>query len=294
MLKSTEGMLPVPGGRIWYRIVGADAPGVPLLVIHGGPGATHDYLETLGILADERPVIFYDQLGGGRSDRPDDPALWRMERFVAELAELRRALGLSQVNLLGQSFGAMLATYYLLSGAEGIERLVLSGPFLSSPLWIQDQRSLLGNMPTQVQEVVRVAEREGNFETVAYQEAMNAYYLRHLCRLDPWPDPLQRTFAGMGMQVYQAMWGPSEFTCTGSLQSADLVPRLAEVKVPTLLTCGRYDEATPATVELFGRLIPGAGTEIIEDASHAHHLEQPDRYLAIIRRFLADEHKHDP
>lgn len=287
MLNSVEGMIPVPGGRIWYRIAGGDAPGVPLLVIHGGPGATHDYLENLAALADERPVILYDQLGCGRSDRPDDPALWQVERFIAELADLRKALGLVRVNLLGQSWGAMLATQYLLSGATGVEHLVLSGPLLSSPLWIKDQRSLLGAIPPEVQEAVSAAENAGNFETPDYQEAMNAYYQRHLCRLNPWPESLLRTFEGMGVQVYRAMWGPSEFTCTGSLRNVDLTPRLAEIKAPTLLTCGRYDEAIPATVEMFGQLIPGARTEVLEDASHSHHLEQPDRYLAIVREFLA-------
>jgi proline iminopeptidase len=282
-----EGTVSVPGGWIWYRITGAGAPGVPLLVLHGGPGAPHYYLENLAALADERPVIFYDQLGCGRSERPDDPSLWRVERFVAEIAALRKALGLSRVNLLGQSWGAMLAVEYLLGGASGVEQLVLSAPLLSSPLWIADQRLLLKEMTPEIQKTVANAELEGNFECPAYQDAMAAYYKRYLCRLDPWPDSLERTFTEMGMQVYLTMWGPSEFTCTGNLRQADLTLRLPEIRVPTLLTCGRYDEATPATVELFRRLIPEARIEVFEDASHSHHLEQPDRYLSTVRAFLA-------
>lgn len=285
--RESEGMIAVPGGRVWYRAAGCDAPGVPLLLVHGGPGAPHDYLENLTSLADERPVFFYDQLGCGRSDRPDDPSLWRVERFVAELAEVRRALGLSRVNLLGQSWGAMLAVEYLLSGALGVERLMLCAPLLSSPLWIADQRALLRNMPPKVREAVAAAEANGNFDVSSYQDAMTAYYQRHMCRLNPWPDCLQRTFAGFGMQAYLTMWGPSEFTCTGSLQTADLSPRLPELRVPTFLTCGRYDEATPTTVERFCRLIPGARMEIIEEASHIHNLEQPEEYLSIVRKFLA-------
>jgi proline iminopeptidase len=115
---------------------------------------------------------------------------------------------------------------------------------------------------------------------------MTAYYQRYLCRLDPWPDCLKRSFAGLGMQVYLTMWGPSEFTCTGTLRQADLTPRLPELSVPTLLTCGRHDEATPATVARYCRLIPGARMQIFEDASHNHHLEQPDAYLAAVRNFL--------
>jgi proline iminopeptidase len=281
-------MISVPGGKVWYRVAGSDAPGVPLLLVHGGPGAPHDYLENLGVLADERPVVFYDQLGCGRSERPDDPSLWRTERFVAELAEVRRALGLSRVHLLGQSWGAFLAVAYLLSEVSGVERLVLSAPLLSSPLWVADQQALLKSMPPEVQAAVSAAEATGDFDAPAYQEAMTAYYRRHLCRLDPWPDCVQRTFAAMGMPVYLAMWGPSEFTCTGSLQQADLTPRLPGLRVPTLLTCARYDEATPDTVAGFCRLIPGARLKVFEDASHMHHLEQPDEYLTTLRSFLAN------
>lgn len=287
MKTETEGMIAVSGGRVWYRVAGGNAPGIPLLVVHGGPGAPHDYLENLAALADERPVVFYDQLGCGRSDRPDDPSLWRMERFVAELAEVRQALGLSRVNLLGQSWGAMLAVEHLLSGASGVERLVLSAPLLSSPLWMADQRALLKSMPPEVQEAVTAAESEGNFDTSAYQDAMTAYYQRHLCQLDPWPDCLQRTFEGLSMQVYLTMWGPSEFTCTGSLQQADLTQRLSEIPVPTLFTCGSHDEARPETVARFRDLVPGSHLVILGHASHEHHLEQADEYLSAVRNFLA-------
>lgn len=286
MAGSREGMIAVPGGRVWYRIVGADSPGVPLLVLHGGPGAPHDYLETLAALANERPLVFYDQLGCGRSDRPDNPALWQLARFVAELAAVREALHLERVHLLGQSWGTMLAVQTLLDGATGVERLVLSAPCLSAPRWITDQRAWLSQMPQLVREVVDSAEAEQSFEAAPYQAAMTAYYQKHLCRLDPWPDCLQRTFAGLGMQVYLTLWGPSEFTCTGRLRDVDLTPRLVQIKVPTLLTCGRFDEATPAAVEDFCRLIPGARMQIFEDASHNHHLEQPQQYLATVREFL--------
>lgn len=286
MGRETEGMIAVPGGRVWYRIVGADAPELPLLVLHGGPGAPHDYLENLAALADERPVIFYDQLGCGRSERPDDPDLWRVERFVAELAEVRRALGLERINLLGHSWGAMLATEYLLAGAQGVERLVLSGPLLSSPIWIADQRALLQDMPREVREAVAAAEASGDYETTAYQEAMSVYYRQHLCRLDPWPDSLLRTFDAMGMPVYLTMWGPSEFTCTGTLQTVDLTPRLGELRLPVLLTCGRYDEATPATVAAYCRRIADARQKVFENGSHSHHLEEAEEYLAGVREFL--------
>jgi proline iminopeptidase len=286
MGSTNEGMIPVPGGRVWYRVVGMKAPGVPLLVLHGGPGAPHDYLESLAALSDERPLVFYDQLGCGRSERPDDPALWQVPRFVAELAAVRAALQLDRVHLLGQSWGTLLAVQALLSGAKGIERLVLSAPCLSAPRWIADQRAWLEQMPQAVRAAVDSAEALQCFEAAPYQDAMAAYYQRHLCRLDPWPDCLQRTFDGLGMPVYLTLWGPSEFTCTGRLREVDLTPHLPQIRVPTLLTCGRFDEATPATVEDFCRLIPGARMQVFENASHNHHLEQPQQYLSAVREFL--------
>lgn len=283
---SSEGMIAVPGGLVWYRIVGPDAPGIPLLVLHGGPGAPHDYLENLAALADERPVVFYDQLGCGRSDRPDDTDLWQLPRFVAELAVVRETLGLQRMHLLGQSWGSMLAVSYLLGGATGVERLVLSAPCLSAPRWIADQQMLLKKMPLSVGNAVAITEVLGDYESAPYQEAMQLYYQEHLCRLEPWPDCLQRSLAGLGIPVYLTMWGPSEFTCTGCLREVDLTPRLSEISVPTLLTCGRFDEATPATVEDFCRQIPGALMRIFEDASHDHHLEQAPAYLSELRDFL--------
>lgn len=282
-----EGMIPVPGGRVWYRIVGADTEGTPLLVLHGGPGATSSYLENLEELAGERPVIFYDQLGGGRSERPNDLSLWTIERFVDELAAIREVLTLDRLTILGQSWGALLAVAYLLArGTDGVRGLILSGPLLNVPQWVDDQRRLLRLMPQEIQNAVNDAEASGNFDSADYQAAMDAYYRRHLCRLSPWPECLMRTFDEMGMEVYQKMWGPSEFTCTGTLGSVNLLPRLKELNLPILITCGRHDEATPATCEEYCRHIPGVQLAVLEDASHSHHLDQPERYFSTVRNFL--------
>ncbi len=286
-MKAHEGMITVPGGKVWYRKVGLHAPGTPLLVLHGGPGATSCYLENLAELAAQRPVIFYDQLGGGRSERPDNPALWTIERFVEELAAVRAALALDHLALLGQSWGALLAVAYLLArGADGVKGLILSGPLLNVPRWVADQRELLRQMPQEISHAVYRAESSGDFDAAGYQAAMDAYYRKHLCRLDPWPDCLRRTFEEMGTAVYQQMWGPSEFTCTGTLAEVNLLPRLNELDLPSLITCGRHDEATPATCETYRSHIRGAEFTILEDASHTHHLEQPKPYLDAVRTFL--------
>jgi proline iminopeptidase len=283
-----EGYVTVPGGRIWYRMTGGEKPGTPLLVLHGGPGAPHDYLEPLEDLSDERAVIFYDQLGCGNSDKPDNASLWAVARFVEEVDLVCRALMLERVHLLGQSWGAALAVEYMLTRRpHGVSSLVLSGPLLSASRWIQDQKDHLGEFPADVQQVVRNAEASGDFQSARYQDAMMQYYRHHVCRMDPWPDCLNRTIEKLGYPVYEHMWGPSEFSVTGTLRSYERVDSLRQIAVPVLMTCGRHDEATPATTEYYQRSLPGSELHIFEDGSHEHHIECREEYMTVVRRFLS-------
>lgn len=282
-----EGFLTVPGGKAWYRIVGNDRPGIPLVTLHGGPGAPHDYLEPLEGLADERPVIFYDQLGCGNSERPDDLALWNNGRFIDELLKVQEGLGLTKIHLMGQSWGTLLAGEYMLrEKPQHVCSLILSGPFFSASRWLADQQNYLTGLPEEIQTVVRQAEAMKEFDSPAYQEAMRVFYSKHVCRLNPWPEAMNRTIEKMGVPVYLSMCGPSEFTMTGSLKNTELVNRLKEIKVPVLFTCGRYDEATPKTTAIYQQALPGSEMVVIEDASHEHHLEKPQEYLNLVRNFL--------
>jgi proline iminopeptidase len=283
-----EGFVEVSGGKIWYQIVGADQKGIPLLVVHGGPGAPHDYLETLAELADQRPVIFYDQLGCGNSDRPEDESLWSVDRFVEELVTVRSALKLEQIHLLGQSWGTMLSVEYLLrNNPSGIQSLILSAPFLSTPIWAADQRELISKMEPDIQDIILRIEESGDYAAEEYQEAMMAFYRKHLCRMDPWPKSLLRTMDKMGLGVYEYMWGPSEFTITGTLLDADLTGELKKITVPTLFTCGEYDEATPKSTKLFHSQLPGSEIHIFPDASHQHHIEAQAEYHQLLREWLS-------
>jgi proline-specific peptidase len=283
-----EGFVEVSGGKIWYQIVGADQKGIPLLVVHGGPGAPHDYLETLAELADQRPVIFYDQLGCGNSDRPEDESLWSVDRFVEELVTVRSALKLEQIHLLGQSWGTMLSVEYLLrNNPSGIQSLILSAPFLSTPIWAADQRELISKMEPDIQDIILRIEKSGDYDAEEYQEAMMAFYRKHLCRMDPWPKSLLRTMDKMGLGVYEYMWGPSEFTITGTLLDADLTGELKKITVPTLFTCGEYDEATPKSTKLFHSQLPGSEIHIFPDASHQHHIEAQAEYHQLLREWLS-------
>jgi len=282
-----EGRINVTGGEVWYRIVGADSPGTPLLVLHGGPGAPHDYLEVLEALGDERPVIFYDQLGCGYSDRPDNVSLWTVDRFVEELVQLRNELAPEDVHILGQSWGTMLASEYMITKTpDGVMSLILSAPCLSANMWEVDQRNYLDQLPEETKNVIIECEKTGDFGSQAYQDAMMEYYHLHVCQLDPWPDSLNRTFEKMGTAVYNNMWGPSEFTITGSLRDFDRTKDLHEITVPVLFTCGRYDEATPESTSYYHSMLQGSELTVFENASHMHHIEKTDEYLLAIRDFL--------
>ncbi|MGV8090834.1 MAG: proline iminopeptidase-family hydrolase [Mangrovibacterium sp.] len=282
-----EGYISVTGGKLWYKTVGKNRKGIPVLVLHGGPGVPHDYLEPLAELADERPVIFYDQLGCGNSDKPDDTSLWTIERFVDEIHQIRKALGLKTVHILGQSWGTSLAVDYLLSKhPRGVVSLILSGPLLSTSRWIKDQKAYINELPEKIREVILKCEDAGEFSSPQYQGAMMAYYKIHVCRLDPWPECLNRSFVKLNFSIYEYMWGPSEFTVTGALKNYERPDRLKEITIPILFTCGFYDEATPVTTRYYQKKLPGSEIYIFEDASHEHHLEKPQEYLQVVRDFL--------
>ena len=285
---STEGYVAVPGGRVWYRMVGEErSDAIPLLLLHGGPGFTSEYLDSLEALGDERPVVRYDQLGCGRSERPDDLSLWTATHFVEEVKVVRRELGLERVHILGQSWGSMLAVDYVLTAAPtGVVSLVLASPPLSIPRWVDDTQKLLDEMPPEVRSTLEWHEKEGFTSCPEYEAAVLEIYRRHLCRMRPWPLALERALAGASSVVYNTMWGPNEFSVTGNLADYDRTDRLSEISVPTLLTCGRYDEATPAATAWYQSLIPGSSMVVFEESAHLSHLEEVDRYMATMREFL--------
>jgi proline-specific peptidase len=285
---TAEGQITVPGGRVWYRIVGTDRPGNPILCLHGGPGMAHDYLENLSDLARNRPVIFYDQLGSGRSERPADESLWTVDRFVEELVAVREALNLQRPHLFGNSWGGWLALQYALDRRPQLASLILSSSPPSVPRWIADCADLRAELDQPVRAVLDRHEASGYFSCPEYQWAITHFYRRHLCRLDPWPDSLERTFAGMSEQVYTTMWGPSEFgPVTGRLREWDVTDRLAEIQVPTLVTGGRHDEARPDHLAILADGITGSELVIFEDSSHLAFIEEHELYLQTIEDFLA-------
>jgi proline-specific peptidase len=286
-MTADEGFIDVPGGKVWYRAVGPDDPQqTPLLALHGGPGFTHYYLEPLEALADGRRVVFYDQLGCGRSERPDDLSLWTVDRFVEELAVVRAALGLDRLHLFGSSWGGMLAMQYVLDRQPDLVSLTLCGSPASMIRWVSDCEELLAAEPAEVRRVIREHEAAGFTACPEYQAAILGFYRKHVCRMDPWPAGLERSFAEAGYIVYNTMNGPSEFTVTGTLKTWDIMDRLAEIRVPTLLVGGRYDECTPGHMQAMHARIPGSQLETIEDASHLCFAERPAEFNKIINSFF--------
>jgi L-proline amide hydrolase len=290
-MTTTEGRIPYEGGETWYRMVGdGEEPGkLPLLALHGGPGALHDYLEPLGELASTgRRVVFYDQIGCGKSWVEKPAGFWTVELFVREVQSVRDALGLGRVHLFGSSWGGMLAMEYALTKPAGIASLVLSSSPASIPLWESETGRLRKELPEEVQRVLDEQEAAGTLDSQEYEAASMEFYKRHVCRVDPFPDNVLRTFAGLAEHpdVYVHMQGPNEFVITGTLKTWDITDRLGEIDIPTLITAGAHDEFTPVQARRLNEGIRGSDLVTFEDSSHMQFVEEPDRYREVVAAFL--------
>ena len=287
-MREEEGHIDVPGGQVWYKVVGS-GESVPLLTLHGGPGGGHDYLEPLNALASERPVVFFDQLGCGKSDTPDDVSLWRIDRFVDEVTAVRDALGLDRIHLLGHSWGGWLAIEYMLGAPSGVVSLTLASTSASIPQFVYEAGELISKLPREMAETMRRLEAEGDFENPEFEAGMMEFYKRHLCRLDPWPDPIMRSLENLdGNIVYETMNGPTEFTVIGNMKDWNRIEKLSEIVAPTLITCGRYDELTPACSRTLHQGIMNSRMHVFERSAHMAHLEETESYLQILSEFLRD------
>ncbi len=279
-----EGFVDVTGGKVWYKIVGSGA-NTPLLVLHGAC-VSSTYLKPLEALAEDRPVIFYDQLTCGKSVGPSDTTLWTIERFVEEIALVREALDLKEVHIYGHSWGTMLAVDYMLTEPSGVRSLIMAGPAFSIPRYVQDTKDLLSTLPDSVQQIIIDNERDGTLDSPEYMRALMVYYGTFFARKQPWSDELNETFAQVNYAMWNYMYGPKYFTCTGILCDYDRTDRLSEITTPTLLTAGEYDEARPATVEYYQSLIPGSEIAILENCGHLTIQDDPETDIRIIRDFL--------
>lgn len=292
---SARGTVPFGEHRTWYRVTGELHSGrPPLVVVHGGPGSTHDYLQNLAVLADEGwPVVHYDQIGnGGSSHLPgqgDD--FWTVDLFLAELDNLLRQLGIADnYTLLGQSWGGTLAAAHAAARPAGLRGLVIANAPASYPLWLEELARIRQELPAGVNETLLRHEAAGTTDSTEYHQAMQVFYERHVCRLKPWPRDYTASFYEVynDPTVYYAMNGPSEFHVIGTLRDWSVTDRLARIDVPTLMITGRHDEVTPLSAQPFQDLVPGLRWEIFEESSHMPHLEEPERFLGELRTHLRE------
>ncbi len=293
---SVEGYIPFQGFKTWYKIVGTkEDPGkLPLLLLHGGPGACHDYLWSLASMADTgRRVIFYDQLGCGFSSLDvSKPELWTIEIYLEEIDAVRQALGLERIHLLGQSWGGMLAMEYMIRQPQGVASLTIASSPASMVQWVSEANKLREQLPTEINALLLEHEAAGTTDLPAYLAAMTEFYNRHVCRIVPNPDYVQRSFAKLAAhpEVYNTMNGPSEFHVIGTLKNWDIIEQLGTIKIPTLVTSGKYDEATPLIAQTVHNGIAGSEWVLFEKSSHTAHVEESDQYQLVLNAFIS---KHE-
>ncbi len=284
-----EGYVAVDGGKIWYKILGKEKKGIPLLIMHGGPGGRScSMIPGFSLLATDRPVIFYDQLGSGNSERPTDITLWKTERFVNEINQLRSALNLDELHIMGHSCGSTFLIEYLITKKpKGIKSVIFSSPMISTPDWIADAKLLLSQLPSSVKDTINKYETLKNYTAPTYIAATDSFYARHLSRKQ-WPYKLASCEnAGSGNDsIYNYMWGPTEFNATGTLLNFDRTSDLDKIKEPILFVTGEYDEARPETMFRYQKLSNHAVVEIIDNAAHMTMIDQPEKLAEVINKFL--------
>lgn len=290
----TEGKIPFKGYETWYRIAGTgEAPGkLPLLALHGGPGASHDYLESLdAIAATGRRVIYYDQLGCGNSSiEGKHPEMWTVPLYVEEIDVVRQALGLERIHLLGQSWGGMLAMEYMITQPQGIASLTIASSPASMIQWVAEANRLRKQLPLDVQAALDKHEAENTTDHPDYIAATQVFYDKHVCRAIPNPPYVKKSFEKMGVnpEVYNTMNGPNEFHVVGTLKTWDIIDQLPKINAPTLVTSGKYDEATPLISGTVYTGIPGAHWVPFDNSSHMAHVEEAERYMQVLGDWLAE------
>jgi len=283
-LTTGEYKLSVPGGQIWYKISGT-GKAIPVVLIHGGPGYSSYYLKPFEELGNERQVIRYDQLGGGKSDKVTDTALFTIDHFVNELDLLRTHLGLDKWNVLGHSWGTVIALEYYRAHPNRVASLTFGSLCFDVPGWSRSTRKLLTTLPDSLQDAVKIAESTGIYDDPAYLAAMNQFYSLYLFR-NPVQADLDSMDATYNPEIYTYMWGPSEFTITGTLKDYNPIPFLPEIQVPTLFTVGEFDEIDPTIVKELADKVQGSTYFMFAGSSHMTPWDARDENIKVVRDFL--------
>jgi len=281
--------------RVWTKRVG-DNPRIKLLLLHGGPGGTHEYFEAFEDYFPDAGIeyYFYDQLGSAHSDQPDEPDLWEVPRFVDEVEQVRRALGLDQSNffLLGHSWGGILAIEYALAHQQHLKGLIISNMMSSIPAYNDYANEVI--MPALDQEAlaeIKRLEADGKYDDPRYMELLIPHhYTQHFLRMPPdeWPDSVNRMFAHLNQSVYIPMQGPSELGASGKLVKWDRTEDLKKITVPTLVIGARHDTMDPAHMEWMAHEVKQGRYLFCPNGSHLSIYDDQKTYVEGIMSFLND------
>ncbi|KAF9791232.1 Alpha/Beta hydrolase protein [Thelephora terrestris] len=283
--------------KTWYKVYGdlANRKNRPLVALHGGPGVVHDYMLSLSDLwtKNEIPVIFYDQIGGGESthlpEKNGDGDFWSVKLFIAELNNLLKHLKIDEdFDLLGNSWGAMLAAEFATTKPKGLKNLVLASGPASMELFMASQKEKLARLPQEIQDTLKKYEDAGTTDDPEYKKAMMPFLVEYVCRLKPPPAEFMVCLDWLEKDptVYYTMNGPSEFHIIGTLKTWSIVDRIPEITYRTLLTNGRYDEVDDNCLQPFFDKLQKVKWIQFSESSHLAHWEERDRYMEVVAHFL--------
>ena len=284
-------MIPVDAKyNVWTKAVGDGS--VKMLTLHGGPGFTHDYLEVFEDFLPKQGIRFYyyDQLGVGNSDQPDDLSLWTVERYRDEVEEVRKGLGLEQFYLYGHSWGGMLAIEYALAHPGHVKAIIISDMTASIPAYEKYAPSMLAELSDEDRKTLLKYEAAGNYDAPEYQEIMmGKVYTQHILRMPvpEWPEPVIRTFKKANLKIYNTMQGPNEFVITGNFKNWDRWDDLKKINVPTLLITGKHGTMSPEDIKRMGSLIPKSRV-VITEGSHLEMYDAQEQYFRELVKFVKD------
>ena len=288
-LSPREGFVNVEGGRISYKIIGSGKK-TPLLIIHGGPGGRGDcsFIAPFTAISNDRPIILYDQLGSGRSDKSTDSTLWQLPRFVNEIDSLRAALGLKKLHIMGHSWGGTVLIEYLITKKpKGILSAIFASPLISTPIWMHDANFLLSQLPKNLQDTIKKYETLKEYNAPSYTAASDSFYAKHMSvKQRPVLPILECADLKGNREIYNYMWGSSEFNATGTLKSFDRSPSLRQLKLPVLFIAGEFDEARPETMYRFSKLVRKSKVVILDKAGHAIQIDQPEKFPKSVATFI--------
>lgn len=289
-MKITEGYMPFKGFKTYYRIVGENTEGKkPLVLLHGGPGSTHNYFEVLDKIAESgRQVIMYDQIGCGNSFVEGHPELFNADTWIEELIELRKHLGLDEIHLLGQSWGGMQAIWYAIEyKPKGIKSYILSSTLSSAKLWEKEQKRRISYMSEVDQKALLDAVNTGDYSSKEYNDALERFMEMYCAGevTEDSPECLRRPKKS-GSEAYIVGWGQNEFSHTGTLSGYEFTDRLHEIKEPCLVTSGAIDLCSPYIAKTMYDRIPNSKWELFEYSRHMPFVEENEKYIKVLTEWL--------